>query len=70
VPDQPQHHAEARLGEQPAVLGIRNLPYFAEDIGGDLGALEEGDGALAGYDAELVAVGLREEEGEGAFLVG
>jgi hypothetical protein len=51
VSDQSQDHAEARLAEEAAVLGICYLPYFAEDIWGDFGALEEGDSILAGDDA-------------------
>ena len=35
-----------------------------------MGALEEGDGAFARYDAELVGVGLGEEVAEGAFFFG
>jgi hypothetical protein len=68
--NQSQHHTEAWLREKTAVLGICELPYLSEDVGRYMGAFEEGDCVLAGDDAELVLVGLREEEGEGTFLVG
>lgn len=68
--DQPQHHTEAGLGEQASVLCVRDLPYLTERLRGDVRALEEGDGSLAGQNSEVISVGLGEEVGEGAFFFG
>lgn len=69
VPDQAQDLAEARHGQQAAVLRVCDLPYLAQDGRGQLGALEELDGDLACDDAELLCVGLLEEVLEHALLV-
>jgi hypothetical protein len=69
VPDQAQDLAEARHGQQAAVLRVCDLPYLAQDGRGQLGALEELDGDLARDDAELLCVGLLEEVLEHALLV-
>lgn len=68
--DQAQDLAEARRRQQAAVLRVRDLPYFAQHGGLELGALEELDGNLACDDAELLGVGLLEEVLEGALLLG
>ena len=70
VPDQAQDLAEARHGQQAAVLRVCDLPYLAQDGRGQLGALEELDGNLACYDAQLLRVGLLEEILEDALLLG
>ena len=70
VADQAQDLAEAGHGQQATVLCVCNLPYFAQDSGGELGALEELDGDLACDDAELLCVGLLEEVLEDALLLG
>lgn len=70
VSNEAQDLAEAGHGEQAAVLRVCNLPYLAQDGRGQLGALEELDGDLARYDAELLCVGLVEEVLEYALLVG
>ena len=67
---QPQDHAEARLRKQTAILRVCNLPYLAEYVWGYIGALEEGDGVLSCDHSQLVLVGLLEEVGECALLVG
>ena len=46
-----QYDAEPGPCEQTAVLGIRDLPYFAEDLRVEGGAFEEWDGAFASDDA-------------------
>jgi hypothetical protein len=51
VSNEAQNDAETGPSEQTAVLGVRNLPYLAEDLWVKGGALEEGDGAFAGDDA-------------------
>ena len=68
--NEPQDLAETRHGEQAAVLRVCNLPYFAQDGGGQLGALEEFDCDFACDDAELFRVGLLEEVLEDALLLG
>ena len=70
VADQPQDLAEAGHGQETAVLRVCNLPYFAQDGGRELGPLEELDGNLAGYDAELLCVGLLEQVLEHALFLG
>jgi hypothetical protein len=70
VADEAQDLAEAGHGQQTAVLRIGNLPYLAQDSRRELGALEELDGNLARDDAELLCVGLLEEELEDALLLG
>lgn len=68
VADETQHLAEAGHGQQAAVLRVCNLPYFAQYCRRELGALEEFDGNLACYYAELLCVGLLEEILEDALL--
>lgn len=68
--DEAQDLAEAGHGQETAVLRVCNLPYLAQDSGCQLGALEELDGNLACYDAQLLRVGLLEEELEDALLLG
>jgi hypothetical protein len=70
VPDQTQHLAEARHGQETAVLRVGNLPYLAQDGWGKLGALEELDGNFACDDAQLLCVGLVEEILEDALFLG
>ena len=70
VSDESQDLAEAGHGQQTAVLRVCNLPYLAQHGRGQLGALEELDGDLARYDAELLCVGLVEEVLEHALLLG
>ena len=69
VSDQAQDLAEARHGQQAAVLRVCDLPYLAQDGRGQLGALEELDGNLACYHTKLLCVGLLEEVLEHALLV-
>jgi hypothetical protein len=70
VADEAQDLAEAGHGQKTAVLRVGNLPYLAQDGGRELGALEEFDGDLARYDAQLLCVGLLEEVLEDALLLG
>jgi hypothetical protein len=70
VSDEAQDLAEAGHGQETAVLRICNLPYLAQDGGCQLGALEELDGNLACYDAQLLRVGLLEKKLEDALLFG
>lgn len=70
VSDESQNLAEARHGQQAAVLCVCNLPYLAQHGRGQLGALEELDGDLARYDAKLLCVGLLEEVLEYPLLIG
>ena len=70
VSDESQNLAEASHGQQAAVLCVCDLPYLAQHGRGQLGALEELDGDLACYDAELLCVGLLEEVLEDALLLG
>jgi hypothetical protein len=70
VSDEAQDLAEASHGQETTVLGVCNLPYLAQDGWGQLGALEEFDGNLACYDAQLLRVGLLEEKLEDALLLG
>lgn len=67
--DQTQDLAEAAHGQQPAVLRVGNLPYFAQHRGCQFCALEELDGNLACDDAELLRVGLLEEKLEDPLLL-
>jgi hypothetical protein len=69
VADETQHLAEASHGQQTAVLRVGNLPYLAQYCRRKLGALEELDGDLACYYAELFCVGLLEEILEDALLL-
>jgi hypothetical protein len=69
VADETQDLAEAGHGQQAAVLRVCDLPYLSQHRGRKLGALEELDGDLACDDAELLSVGLLEEELEDALLV-
>jgi hypothetical protein len=69
VSDETQDLAEAGHGQQTAVLRVCNLPYLTKHRRRKLGALEELDGNLAGYDAKLLCVGLLEEELEDALLI-
>jgi hypothetical protein len=69
VADETQDLAEAGHGQQAAVLRVCDLPYLSQHRGRKLGALEELDGDLACDDAELLGVGLLEEELEDALLV-
>lgn len=69
VSDQTQDLAEAGHGQQTTVLCVCDLPYLAQDSWLELGALEELDGNLARYDAELLCVCLLEEVLEDALLV-
>ena len=57
VTDKTQNDAEAGPGEQATVLSVGNLPYLAEDLRVEGGALEEGYGALASDNAQLVGIG-------------
>lgn len=59
--NQAQYHTEPRFGEEATVLGVGDLPYLAQYRRRHVGLLEEGDGALAGHDAQGVAVGKGEE---------
>ena len=70
VSDEAQDLAETRHGQETAVLRVCNLPYFAQDGWCQLGALEELDGNLAGYDAQLFRVCLLEEILEDALFLG
>jgi hypothetical protein len=69
VADETQDLAEAGHGQQAAVLRVCDLPYLSQHRRRKLGALEELDGYLACDDAELLGVGLLEEELEDALLV-
>ena len=55
--NQPQHHAEAGFAKKAAILGICNLPYLAKDLRVEGGAFEEGYGAFASHNAQLVGIG-------------
>lgn len=68
--DETQDLAEAGHGQETAVLCVCNLPYLTQDGWCQLGALEELDGNLACYDAQLLRVGLLEEILEDALLLG
>ena len=68
--DETQDLAEASHGQETAVLCVCNLPYLTQDGWCQLGALEELDGNLACYDAQLLRVGLLEEILEDALLLG
>ena len=68
--DEAQDLAKAGHGQETAVLRVCNLPYLAQNGGRELGALEELDGDLARYDAQLLCVGLLEEVLEDALLLG
>jgi hypothetical protein len=70
VSDEAQDLAEAGHGQETAVLGVCNLPYFTQHGWCQLSALEELDGDLACYDAQLLRVGLLEEKLEDALLLG
>jgi hypothetical protein len=70
VSDEAQDLAEAGHGQETTVLGVSNLPYFTQDSWCQLGALEELDGDLACYDAQLLCVGLLEEILEDALFLG
>jgi hypothetical protein len=70
VADQTQHLAEARRGQEAAVLRVCYLPYLAQHGRRKLRPLEELDGDLACDDAELLRVGLLEEVLKCALLVG
>lgn len=66
--NQSQDHAKAGFGQESSVFGIGDLPYFTQGLRWDVGAFEEGNGALAGQHAEIIGVGLGEEVGESAFF--
>jgi hypothetical protein len=68
--NQTQDLAEARRGQETAVLCICNLPYLTQHGRGQLGALEEFDSDLSGNDTKLLRVGLLEQVLEGALFVG
>lgn len=70
VSDEAQDLAEARHGQETAVLRVGDLPYLSQYCGRELGPLEELNGDLACYDAELLCVGLLEEILEHALLFG
>lgn len=70
VSNESQDDAKSGSGKKPAVLGVCNLPYLAEDLGVQGGALEEGNGAFASDDAELISVGKAEEVCKRALLFG
>jgi hypothetical protein len=69
VSDETQDLAEAGHGQQTAVLRVCYLPYLSQYSRRKLGALEELDGNLAGDDAQLLCVGLLEQELEDALLL-
>jgi hypothetical protein len=69
VSDETQDLAEAGHGQETAVLRVCNLPYLTQYGWCKLGALEELDGNLACYYAELLCVGLLEEILEDALFV-
>ena len=69
VADETQDLAEAGHGQETAVLRVCNLPYFAQYCWRKLRPLEELDGNLARYYAELLCVGLLEEILEDALLL-
>lgn len=56
VTNEAQNDAEAGPGEQTTVLSVGNLPYLAEDLWVEGGALEERYGALASDNAQLVGI--------------
>ena len=68
-PDEPQHHTEARLREQASILRVCDLPYLSKYRRRHMCLFEEGDSALARYDAEGVRVGEGEEVGVCRFLL-
>ena len=57
VSDETQDDAESGPCEKATVLSVCDLPYLAEHLRVEGGAFEEGHGALASDNAQLVGIG-------------